>query len=121
MSSFAVCRLYFFNLYCFQYLMSSFNNWSLGLKIGNIIFFILMSLFNFMVIFVLGERLYRYMTPEKKNENEMIKNAKKIQRVVSNNILTLVDAYEKSGGIKIKPLPFRRMFSEPVLSDLKRH
>lgn len=126
MGSFGLCRLYYFNWYCIEYMYAGFTDWSTTMKIANVVYFVLLSFFNIFAMLALGERLVRYMNPPSDNEQEMIKQARSIQEdfhashnLMRKDLIKMFDMYVAKDKRKnsIKRLPFRRTVSAQYIKD----
>ena len=59
-----IYRLYYFNVCCYECFMNGYDEWPQHIQNILMAYFIILSSFNFVVAFVLAERLYRYMNPK---------------------------------------------------------
>ena len=132
-----VTRVYYFNIISFNYLFKNWDNWSWIMISMVIFYFVILSMFNILVLTILVVHLFKFMTS--KNKEDRIKQGLNLQKcvlprcsslwqssLIQDNFVKVIDfsTMEHSHGThhdhnthdphpQITKLPYRRVISSP--------
>ena len=119
-------RLYYWNLFCWQYYFNSVQSFDLFLQIGCLFYYVALTYFNVDYCRMVLGRLYNYCF-NVKTEKDMIKHTQTMQGDALDRRLrdimqhakvsVSIDDYNKHNKThaKVTRLPFRRLSTEPQL------